>query len=237
MRIDADYWIEARQRIAKMRRIDRLNKLVFGSNGHKYEILDPVSEKRIHEFELRNGVELPDEYRSFLTVFGAGGAGPDYGIYDFSYVEPVSVKQPFHLTDSQEWPDDDDDPMWDLPGLLTISTSGCAIDWSIEVNGPQPGTMWVDAGPRDKLVRCDSFGVWYGKWLDRIETGLQKYTVISKLIASRATILQIIEGCGIEPTYFKRDGRTYIRFQGVPGRIRPKGDYVASFDIDTCWIK
>jgi hypothetical protein len=171
-----------------------------------------------------------------LAAFGAGGAGPDYGIYDFAKIESVSVQERFHLTDSTEWPDDDDDRMWDLPGLLPVSTSGCAIDWSIEINGPQPGTMWVNAGPGDRLMRCGTFGTWYEQWLDRVELGLQRFKRVSELIGSNATLRQIADDCGVEPIEFNWDGIEYLRFPGVPGRIRADGDRVQSFDVGTCWI-
>ena len=230
---DAEYWIDARRRIVEMREIDSRFELVFASSSHKYKILDPVCEERLLEFESKNGVQIPAEYRSFLTSFGAGG-GPGYGIYDFRKVESVSVKQRFHLTDSQEWPDDDDDPIWDLPGLLNISTSGCGHDWSIEINGPQPGTMWVNAG--DRLQRCDSFGTWYGEWLDRVEWGLQKHKIIADMIASGAAISEIAIECGVEPIVLKQNGVTYIHFKGIPARIGADGDRAISFDAKDYWI-
>ncbi len=226
---DAEYWIEARQRVIEMRRIDSRHNLVFGSLSHKYQILKRVSEERLLDFELKNDVQIPAEYRSFLTSFGAGGAGPDYGIYDFRKVDSVSVEGRFHLTDSQEWPDDDDDPLWDLPGLLNISTSGCSHDWWIEINGPQPGTMWVNAG--DRLLRSDSFGAWYGQWLDRVEWGLQKHKLIADMIASGAKISEIAAECGVEPRVLKQNGVTYIHFKGIPGRIGADGDRPLAFDV------
>ena len=233
---DAQYWIDVQRRISGMRQIDARCELVFGSSMHRYMNYEPVSEERLARFESINCVTLPPEYRSFLTAFGAGGAGPDYGIYDFAKIESVSVRDRFHLTDTSEWPEDDDDPMWDLPGLLPISTSGCAIDWSIEINGPQPGTMWVDAGPGDRLMRCETFGTWYEQWLDRVELGLQRFKRVSELIGSNATLRQIAYDCGIEPTEFNWDGIAYVRFPGIPGRIRASGDRVQSFDVGTCWI-
>ena len=219
-----------------MSQIDTRCELVFGSSMHRYMAYEPVSEERLAKFESINGVELPPEYRSFLTSFGAGGAGPDYGIYDFAKIESVSVRDRFHLTDTSEWPEDDDDRIWDLPGLLPISTSGCAIDWSIEINGPQPGTMWVDAGPGDRLMRCETFGTWYGQWLDRVELGLHKFKRVFELISSNATLREIADDCGVEATEFKWDGITYLRFPGIPGRIRAVGDRVQTFDVGTCWI-
>ncbi|TWU09357.1 hypothetical protein CA54_45980 [Symmachiella macrocystis] len=231
---DAAYWNEARQRVIEMRCIDSRHNLVFGSDGHKYQILKRVSEERLLEFESKNELQLPAEYRSFLTSFGAGGAGPGYGMYDFRKVESAGVERRFHLTDSQEWPDDDDDPLWDLPGLLNISTSGCSHDWWIEINGPQPGTMWVNAG--DRLLRSDSFGTWYGQWLDRVEWGLQKFKLITDMIASEAKISEIAAECGVEPRKFTWDGLAYLRFEGIPGCYQANGNCIWSYDVGTSWI-
>lgn len=225
------FWSDARDRIAKLRRIDTGCQLVFGASGHRYATPDPVDEARLAAFEAANAVSLPAEYRAFLTTFGSGGAGPDYGIYDFGRVESVSVKERFFLTKSTPWPDNDDDPMWKRPGLLPVSTSGCAIDWSIEVNGPQPGTMWVDAGPGDQLMRCESFGTWYADWLDRIEHGVQTYSVVSKMAESGSTLAEIAEAIGIEPYKSTWDGETLHGFRGVPGRIRLDGERVGSMDF------
>ena len=236
MKIDVDYWTEVRQRIIEMRHIDFSCNMVFGSNSHKYKINRRVSERRLRAFEVKNDVELPSEYRAFLTAFGAGGAGPDYGIYSFARIGSHSVRERFHLTESCEWPEDDDDPIWDLPGLLPISTSGCGIDWSIEINGPQPGTMWVDAGPGDQLMRCDSFGTWYSKWLDRIEDGLRKYQVIAEMVFWGTAVEEISKAIDVEPYAIEDDGASYLRFQDVPGRIRTDGKRALSLEVGGCWI-
>jgi SMI1 / KNR4 family (SUKH-1) len=53
---------------------------VFGA-GHGF-VLDPVlSEAELLDLEAWLGVPLPDDYRSFLTEVGAGGAGPSYGVF------------------------------------------------------------------------------------------------------------------------------------------------------------
>ena len=237
MAYDVGYWNEVRQRIASMGRIDAHHELLFGSATHKYAIFAPVSEERLYNFELLNDIELPQEYRSFLAAFGAGGAGPDHGIENFAQLETESVRDRFHLTETQDWPDDDNDPIWALPGLLTICTSGCATDWSIEINGPQPGTMWVNAGPGDMLMRQQTFGAWYAKWLDRVEQGLQKYETILGMIALGAKMPQILADCECEAVEIQRDKETYVKFTGVPGRFRTDGNDLTPVDVGASWIK
>ncbi|MEO9518158.1 MAG: SMI1/KNR4 family protein [Paracoccaceae bacterium] len=236
---DVEFWTDARRRVLSISRIDAKNELLFFSASHKYAIFPPVSEKRLSTFELRNDVEIPQDYRSFLATFGAGGVGPGHGIYDFTELESESVKDSFHLTASREWSDDDDDddddPIWGFPGLLTICTSGCAIDWLIEINGPQPGTMWVvnDA----ELRRCQNFGAWYAEWLDRIELGLQKYNAILDMIAFGAQIPQILSDCRFEVVEYKCGNETYTGFKGVPGRFRKNGADLVLADVGSAWIE
>ncbi len=234
---DAAYWWSAKSRIAALKQADPRLELVFGSKRHKYEFLPPVDESRLGAFEAAHGVSIPPEYRSFLTALGAGGAGPDYGLYDFHNIEASRVGERFPLTESREWPTNDDDPIWYLPGLLTISTSGCGIDWFIEVNGPQPGTMWVDAGPGNELMRCELFGAWYGNWLDRVEFGLQRYAALRAIVARRPPVRDVKDMIAAEPYEYEQGGVRYLRFRGVPGRVRIDGETALSLQVDICWIE
>lgn len=233
---NSDFWQQAKVRVTRFQEIDLHRELVFGSKGHQYQILDPLSEEELQAFEQQHQLRLPKEYHSFLKYFGAGGAGPDYGIYDFKSLETEFLHKRFELTESIEWPDDDDHPLWDFPGLLTISTSGCAIDWFVEVNGPQPGTMWVDAGPGWKFQKEGSFTQWYTAWLDRIEYGLEKYVILKDLARSRATLEHIEKILGVEAKEFSWDGQEYYRFKGIPGRLQCRNTKVISFDVGTSWI-
>lgn len=231
------YWQDALARIRKIRIIDRNNELVFGSKWHKYEPCGPVSEKDIECFEESHSVKIPHDYRTFLLVIG-GGPGPHYGIYSFTDVKSYSpnVGQKFTLTESTEWPESDDDPMWDFPGLLNISTSGCATDWFIEVNGNQPGTMWVDSGSGYQLAKMESFKSWYSAWLDRIEKGLLAYLKLETLVKANATLSCIEKELNIEAADFNWDGVTYKRFNGIPGRVTLYSGTAVLIDTGPCWI-
>jgi hypothetical protein len=54
---------------------------VFGWGAHGFKANPPVTESRLHEFESRRGVQLPEDYRGFLLNVGNGGAGPHYGLF------------------------------------------------------------------------------------------------------------------------------------------------------------
>jgi hypothetical protein len=58
---------------------------VFGAHlpghGHDFELLPVLDDQELLATERRLGVRLPEEYRTFLMEVGAGGAGPDYGLF------------------------------------------------------------------------------------------------------------------------------------------------------------
>ncbi|GHU32613.1 hypothetical protein FACS1894172_09560 [Spirochaetia bacterium] len=66
------------------------NLKVFGADSHRYTVNPPLSPKEITMFETQYGIQLPDCYKAFVTLFGNGGvsyqnsaAGPFYGIFPF----------------------------------------------------------------------------------------------------------------------------------------------------------
>ncbi|MCU7729379.1 SMI1/KNR4 family protein [Actinoplanes sp. KI2] len=54
---------------------------VFGASGHGFLLEPALSADELDDLEGYLGVALPEEYRSFLTEVGAGGAGPTYGVF------------------------------------------------------------------------------------------------------------------------------------------------------------
>ncbi|MFI1973329.1 SMI1/KNR4 family protein [Streptomyces cinnamoneus] len=78
-------WTGVRERVLALRTAPRMSE-VFGAvwlddHGHRFELLPPLTPDELEELEHQVGVRLPEEYRTFLVEVGAGGAGPDYGIF------------------------------------------------------------------------------------------------------------------------------------------------------------
>jgi hypothetical protein len=77
-------WAGVRQRVLALRKAPRW-QAVFGADfhghGHCFELLPVLTEEQLRAVERRLGTELPDEYGTFLLEVGAGGAGPDYGLF------------------------------------------------------------------------------------------------------------------------------------------------------------
>lgn len=71
---------EASRQLARLREADR-NFTVFGASSHRYEFEPRLPESELRVWEREHGIELPPEYRAFLSELGNGGAGPFYGVF------------------------------------------------------------------------------------------------------------------------------------------------------------
>ncbi|MET8683554.1 SMI1/KNR4 family protein [Streptomyces sp. NPDC004732] len=60
----------------------------FKEYGHRFELCPVLTEEQVDAVERRRGVTFPAEYRGFLKEVGAGGAGPDYGVFTVKPPEP-----------------------------------------------------------------------------------------------------------------------------------------------------
>ncbi|MER7792515.1 SMI1/KNR4 family protein [Streptomyces sp. NPDC097640] len=77
-------WAGVRERVLALRKAPRW-WAVFGADypdhGHNFELLPVLTEEQLEAVEKRFGAGLPQEYRTFLLEVGAGGAGPEYGLF------------------------------------------------------------------------------------------------------------------------------------------------------------
>lgn len=67
-----------------------LTQLNFGASSHQYKLYAPTVFDAVEQFELMYQINLPYDYKTFVTEIGdggvadhGGGAGPFYGIYAF----------------------------------------------------------------------------------------------------------------------------------------------------------
>lgn len=76
-------WEGVRERLERLRESYVRGQVgdVFGVDGHRFEILLPLSETDLRAAEAQFGVQFPEDYRAFLTSVTAGGAGPYYGLF------------------------------------------------------------------------------------------------------------------------------------------------------------
>ncbi|WPO71646.1 MULTISPECIES: SMI1/KNR4 family protein [unclassified Streptomyces] len=87
-------WTGVRERVLALRSAP-YRKAVFGAEfheyGHGFALLPVLTREQVAAVERHRGVAFPAEYRGFLLEVGAGGAGPDYGLFP---VRPVGPDTP-----------------------------------------------------------------------------------------------------------------------------------------------
>jgi hypothetical protein len=59
----------------------------FGAEKHHYRLVEPLPIDAVDTIESRLGVQLPSEYREFLSRVGNGGAGPGYGLERLAVID------------------------------------------------------------------------------------------------------------------------------------------------------
>lgn len=108
-------WSDIPERLARLASAadSGLNE-VFGAVSHRWHLEPPLHAAELSEIEGQWGVELPEEYRSFLLTAGRGGAGPAYGLFPVRLVDgrwqwegdgadltsPDALAQPFPFTEA-----------------------------------------------------------------------------------------------------------------------------------------
>ena len=87
---------------------------IFGAGEHRFQLNEPLGDNEVQRFENLHGIQLPPEYRHFISSIGNGGAGPFYGIFplgfmDFMFgVAPWPEKEGFVGTLAKPFPHKDE---------------------------------------------------------------------------------------------------------------------------------
>lgn len=119
-------------------------------------------------FERKHGIELPPDYREFITEIGDGGPGPHYGLDSLRVAsEYTTPSQPFPWVEAKSPEDEDFDDAWrDEPGVLTIAQRGCGYTDFMVVNGEAPYRIWRDGVAADLPLEpiFETFSEWYLAW-------------------------------------------------------------------------
>jgi hypothetical protein len=80
-------------------RLHHVRPAVFGSDHHKFALNEPLPESAVSMFERDLSIQLPNEYRSFITGVGDGGAGPFYGVFPLGMVDDNFGLRQWHVND------------------------------------------------------------------------------------------------------------------------------------------
>ena len=159
----------------------------FGVQDHCYELMPPISESKLVKLEREFNLTLPDDYRSFITTIGNGGAGPSYGLYSIEGAITGDSSPPYGypgrdrrklVSEKFIRPDEMGEDEWsDEKGVLILCQHGCANDDFLVLNGKEKGTVWsylewvghmlpeltfINGLPQDKRVEAEK------RWVDQI---------------------------------------------------------------------
>jgi hypothetical protein len=170
------------EKLSQLRNVDRTLS-VFGSDFHKYVLGPTLSEEALFDCEQHLGVQLPNEYRNFVSRVGHGGAGPYYGLFSLldrdseDITDADSIRKPFRWTEAfnpYDWEDPcDQEDVWcdddveegerpqvilKVPGALYICHYGCAIRFFLIVKGRCLGEVWRDSQADDAGIKPECGG-------------------------------------------------------------------------------
>jgi hypothetical protein len=164
---------------AKLLAVLRAERHPFGSHEHGFRFAPPLAEEQVAAFEKRYGIELPDDYRAFITRIANGGAGPAYGMYTLEeahqkerreLVPDDFLRTPFLHAQAY---DPNNDPevaaffaridrgeipaleeyrhdLYETAGTLALCHEGCGYLHLLIVTGPARGQMWLDGRCSDQ---------------------------------------------------------------------------------------
>lgn len=193
---------------------------VFGARQHHYLLGPTLTEPELLAFEQQHRVRLPSDYRVFLAEAGNGGLGPDsalfmgksgagplYGLLTLGdAAEDCTLSQPFPFTEATEalpeevvWAEMDSDLFPGVLGALALCHGGSGLVYYLVVNGPAYGTIWQ--GRENFYPIAESFSIWYGDWLRRLEEhALPRLANERKIAGVKVGMAkaEVIAICGVE---------------------------------------
>ena len=155
-----------------------------------YAFRPPASLKEVEGFEKKYGIELPDEYRSFLLNVADGGIMLDnfplLSLRDLEVNKGI-VQREFPFSDYWIWEDEDDIDEAKIKeieyGNLALIDIGCAQTWNLILHGKCAGEMWcfTDVGIQPACPRR-GFLSWFEYWLDGGDDYFSDFTYGSVLL-------------------------------------------------------
>lgn len=230
-----NFWNQIIQKIHQMEQLDPHKVLVSKPQLYKrFERLPTVPEKEIIAFEREHQLTLPENYRSYLQYFGAGGVGPGYNSSIFSFYSEsfrdnlLLASYPSKIEAIKGCNSDIEDgkhPIQDLHGLLKLDRG--MGDYFLVVNGAEHGLVWF-WNYEDMICNCDQFDQWYDEWVNRTIELLKNYHAFHSINGSMS-FEQIKKTMKVPYTVTPMDGENEpyhrINFENTWAYIVVEPDY------------
>jgi hypothetical protein len=120
----------------------------FGAARHRYELLPAAT----------TAIDLPDDYRDYVTTFSAGGVGPYYGLVRIERNTPIRLPSARSRAVPRE-----------PNNALPIAHLGCGYAAVLILDGPDRGHVWLDARALDIVTPIyPSFTAFMLDWIERL---------------------------------------------------------------------
>ncbi len=233
-------WQQVKTQVAQLKQLDPDFTLIPGSKFHQYNVAPVLTSQTLSKFENDCGLELPENYRSYLEYFGAGGAGPSMGVDRFQdKISHTDVSKPLnigffngyrHFYLPKGWPGYDphydgineeemaeleamDKSLYHGHGMIEIGTLG-ENSLSLVVNGKLKGNVLAWNG--SDLILYGPLEQMYSRWLDLSFRGIQRYNIF-KNIEVGMTLEEIDSTYNIAIDRFN-EGRV-ARLSGLSGKL------------------
>lgn len=148
----------------------------FGASTHHYHFEAPLPEARVQAIEAEYGVQIPVDYRAFITRVAASGAGPYHGLLPLDAPSQLASLQgtfphlrPFR-PDVDAMSEDERRAFASdatVAGTIALAHMGCQYFALLVVSGPRAGSVWADirSAGLGLVPVHDSFTDWYGAWI------------------------------------------------------------------------
>lgn len=147
-------------------------QVIFGSRQHHYQPGSPLSELALSEFETKHNLQLPEDYRQFLSSVGNGGAGPFYGLLplsdhdeegnriNYQHAFPYTRKAPLRMHEAYEGiqqkmeglGEEEQEELHEVllekivdsvhSGIIYLCHEGCGMYSVLVVKGEEYGHVW-----------------------------------------------------------------------------------------------
>lgn len=213
------FWQELRQRIDEIKNIDDEIQLVWGAHAHKYNIEPTVNHSVIQAYEEEHSIQLPNNYITFLQYFGAGGAGPDLGLFTFPnniWQGDLSIPLALDFYSDLDFAEgyieieNLEGPLQNLDGMMRIGNAGQAQNYLV-VTGDLAGSV-ICWDRSSGIGWCSgAFEMWYQRWVDCIFLGLQENEML-KMVRSGMHLNEIESMRDADIQFRYNDGVLYFRY-------------------------